>query len=80
MDRLPERIDSKFRYVLVSAARAEQLMHGAPPKLPPGKDKSTQVALREVRQDLVAWEMGPPPAPEPAPAPVPEPAAEEESN
>ncbi len=81
MDRIPERLDSKFRYVLVSACRAEQLMHGAPPKVIPGDDKATQVALREIQQDLVDWEMGRAPEPEPAAAAAaPEPETPEESS
>lgn len=65
MERIPERVDSTFRFVLISARRAEQLMRGARPKVDPGNGKPTRIALREVCEDLVDWQYGPPPAPEP---------------
>lgn len=65
-DRFPSKVDSKFRFVLVAANRAEQLMRGARPKDPAGqKRKPTRLAMDEVRHDLVEWEYGPPPQPEP---------------
>ena len=67
MLRIPTRIDSTFRYVLLSARRAEQLMRGARPKFEGGPPKPTRVALREIAEDLVEWNYGPPPAP---PTPV----------
>jgi len=72
MDRIPERVDSTFRYVLLAARRAEQLMRGARPKLEPGSSKPSRIALREVAEDLVEWDYGP------APEPVFEEAAEGE--
>ena len=68
MTNYPDRIDSKFRYVLLSATRAEQLMRGAPPKLAKPV-KPTSLGMVEVSQDLVDWDYG---LPEP-------PAAEEET-
>lgn len=64
MHRIPERVDSTFRFVLISARRAEQLMRGARPKVDASHGKLTRVALREVSEDLVDWQYGPPPAPE----------------
>lgn len=61
---LPERLDSKFRYVLVSAARAEQMMNGARPKVDSGQKKSGLVAMREIKEGLVDWDYGPAPEPE----------------
>ena len=58
MDRFPDKIDSKFRFVLVAANRAEQLMKGAPAKVEPKGRKATVVALDELKKDLVDWEMG----------------------
>lgn len=54
----PENIDSKFRFVLVAANRAEQLMRGAPAKVQPIHGKATTLALRELKQDLVPWARG----------------------
>lgn len=64
MNKIPEKIDSKFRYILVASARAEQIMRGAPPKVDPGTDKPSRVAMREVSSELVAWEFGVPEAEE----------------
>lgn len=62
------KVDSKFRFVLVAAQRAEQLMRGARPKVEAGKRKPTRVAMQEVNSDLVDWDYGPAPQPEPEPA------------
>lgn len=63
----PEKIDSKFRYVLIAASRAEQLMKGARAKVDEPGRKISRIAMQEVRDDLVAWEYGPAPEPEPEP-------------
>lgn len=57
-------VDSKFRFVLVAASRAEQLMRGARPKVEAGKRKPTRVAMDEVNHSLVDWGYGAPPQPE----------------
>lgn len=63
MERIPEKIDSKFRFVLLAAERAEQMMRGARPKIEaPGKP--TRVALQEILGEAVEWDYGPPEAPE----------------
>lgn len=61
-------MDSKFRRVLVSANRAEQLMRGARPKVEAGKRKPTRIALEEVDHQLIEWGYGPAPQPEEAEA------------
>jgi DNA-directed RNA polymerase omega subunit len=67
-DRADSKVDSKFRFVLVAAQRAEQLMRGARPKVEAGKRKPTRVAMQEVDSNLVDWDYGPAPLPEPAAA------------
>lgn len=64
MDQIPERMDSKFRFVLVAATRAEQLMRGARPKLEVRESKPTVQAMAEVTREVLAWEYGPAPEPE----------------
>jgi DNA-directed RNA polymerase omega subunit len=61
--RIPDRIDSTFRYILLSARRAEQLIRGARPKVDAGPAKPSRIAMREVSDELVEWGYGPPPAP-----------------
>lgn len=57
MDRLPEDIHSKFRFVLLAANRAEQLMRGAPPRVDPKDRKLTSVAVDEILQGAVDWSL-----------------------
>lgn len=61
MDRMPERIDSKFRFVLLAAERAEQMLRGARPKLEIPDKKATRIAMHEIANDLVEWDFGPAP-------------------
>jgi DNA-directed RNA polymerase omega subunit len=58
---MPERIDSKFRFILLAAERAERMARGAPPKLEADTRKSTQVAMDEIMHDLIEWDYGPAP-------------------
>lgn len=60
MERLPEKIDSKFRYVLLAAQRAEQMMRGAQPRIDRPGAKQTRLAMQEILEDAVSWDYGPP--------------------
>lgn len=59
-----ESMDSKFRYVLLVAQRAEQLMRGARPKIDADVSKPTTLAKDEVDRRLIEWDYGPAPQPE----------------
>lgn len=59
MQDLPEKIDSKFRFVLLSANRAEQMMRGAQPRMESENRKLTTVAMDEIMHDAVSWDYGP---------------------
>lgn len=60
MEGLPEGIESRFRYVLLVAKRAEQLIQGAQPKMRPRHFKPTRIAMEEVERNAVKWQMTPP--------------------
>lgn len=60
MEGIPDEIDSKFRFVLLAAHRAEQMMRGARPKVEVEDDrKLSLVAIQEVMEDRVDWGYGP---------------------
>ena len=56
-----QNIDSKFRLVLIAAARAERLLKGARPKMEFKSIKLSRGAMEEVLQGLVEWDYGPAP-------------------
>ena len=60
MEGLPEGIDSKFRYVLLVAKRAEQLVQGSAPKAKSKHNKPTRVAMEEIEKNQVKWQLSPP--------------------
>jgi len=66
LHNIPDRIDSKFRFVLLSAARAEQIIQGAAPKIDLSKQRTTLVAMEEIRRSAIDWDYGPAPEPEEA--------------
>lgn len=78
MERIPDKIDSKFRYVLLAAHRAEQLIRGAQPKVGKPHAKPTRTAMEEVLRSAVPWDYGPEPPPEDAGTPGVEENAETE--
>jgi DNA-directed RNA polymerase subunit K/omega len=55
MPDLPEGIDSTFRYILIAAKRAEQLIHGARARVVTRHVKPTTVALAELASADVPW-------------------------
>ena len=57
------RVDSKFRFILLAARRAEQVMRGARPKFQYRTSKVARGAMDEILGNAVAWDYGPPPAP-----------------
>ena len=65
MEKLPDRIDSKFRFVLLAAARAEQMIHGGSEKRESEGPKVTRLAMTEISTDEVEWDYGPAPEPDP---------------
>lgn len=61
MTESPEQtpqIESKFRLVHIASRRAEQLMLGARPKLETKHSKYSRIALEEVADGLVKWQLG----------------------
>ena len=52
-------MDSKYRLIIVAAKRSKQLQRGARPRIDfdPLKHKSTRIALEEVQQGKVNFEI-----------------------
>lgn len=60
MRDLPESIDSKYRFITIAAQRCEMLQKGAKPKVDEDKFyKATKVAMEEVLNDLISFEVLP---------------------
>ncbi len=66
MVHIPERIDSKYRFVLLASKRAEQLVEGAPPKADQVATKPTRQGMSEVAENRIEWDYGPAEEPEEA--------------
>ena len=63
MQKIPERIGSKYRFIIVAAERAKQLQNNAKPKLKTRSTKPAFIAMRELEADLIAYELQPQPDP-----------------
>ena len=54
MFKIPENLESKYRFVMLAALRAEQLQAGAIPRVEhPSSPKSTVIAQQEVAAGVV---------------------------
>ena len=53
----PQGIDSRFRFILVVAARARQLEKGARPLIQTPSKRATRIALAEVQAGLVPFRV-----------------------
>ena len=54
-------IDSKYRMIILAAQRSKQLQRGANPRvdMDPRKSKSTRIAMRELDEGKVDFEITP---------------------
>ena len=57
MIQIPDNIDSKYRFVILSALRARQIQGGSQPHLKEPRHKATQIAQREILQGLVQFRI-----------------------
>ena len=55
--KIPKHFDSKFRFILVAAERAKQIQNGAPRRLELDSPKPAYIAIRELEQNLVPYEV-----------------------
>ena len=55
MIEIPETIDSKYRFVILSALRARQIQSGSRPLIDDPDRKATQIAQQEVLQNLIQF-------------------------
>jgi len=56
--QIPDNIDSKYRFVILSALRARQIQGGSNPMIKEPRHKATQIAQRELIQGLVKFRVG----------------------
>jgi len=54
---IPDNIDSKYRFVILSALRARQIQSGSVLLLKEARHKATQVAQKEILQGLVKFRI-----------------------
>ena len=57
MITIPDNIDSKYRFVILSALRARQIQAGSAPMLKEPRHKATQIAQKEILQGLVKFRI-----------------------
>jgi len=65
MQKIPENIGSKYRFIIIAAERAKQLQNNARPKIKTKSTKPSYIAMREVEQGLVNFEITLPEPPNP---------------
>ena len=59
MQKIPESIGSKYRFIIVAAERAKQLQNNAKPKIKTRSTKPAFIAMKELEHDLIAFEIPP---------------------
>ena len=57
MITIPDNIDSKYRFVILSALRARQIQGGSVPLLKEARHKATQIAQKEILEGLVKFRI-----------------------
>jgi DNA-directed RNA polymerase subunit omega len=60
MQKIPESIGSKYRFIILAAERAKQLQNNAKPKIKTRSTKPAYIAMKELEQDLIAFEISVP--------------------
>jgi DNA-directed RNA polymerase omega subunit len=55
--QIPDNVDSKYRFVILSALRARQIQSGSLPLIKEPSHKATQLARKELQQNLVKFRI-----------------------
>jgi DNA-directed RNA polymerase subunit omega len=55
--RIPDNIDSKYRFVILAALRARQIQAGSMPLIRDPRHKATTIAQKELVQGLVNFRI-----------------------
>jgi DNA-directed RNA polymerase omega subunit len=55
--QIPDNVDSKYRFVILSALRARQIQSGSIPLIKEPSHKATQLARKELQQGLVKFRI-----------------------
>jgi len=59
MSKIPDSIGSKYRFIILAAERAKQLQSNARPKMKTRSIKPACIAMQEIQQDLISFEITP---------------------
>jgi DNA-directed RNA polymerase omega subunit len=63
MQKVPDSIGSKYRFIILAAERAKQLQNNAKPKIKTRSTKPAHIAMKELEADVIAFEIQPPAEP-----------------
>ncbi|MDR1728271.1 MAG: DNA-directed RNA polymerase subunit omega [Acidobacteriota bacterium] len=63
MSKIPDDIGSKYRFIILAAERAKQLQNNARPKIKTKSTKPAHIAMQEIEQKLISYEILPLPEP-----------------
>ena len=55
MQKIPDSIGSKYRFIILAAERAKQLQNNARPKIKTKSTKPAYIAMKELEQDLLSF-------------------------
>lgn len=59
MPKIPDNIGSKYRFIIIAAERAKQLQNNARPKAKVKSTKPARIAMQEVEEELINFEIMP---------------------
>jgi DNA-directed RNA polymerase subunit omega len=59
MQKIPENVGSKYRFIIIAAERAKQLQGNARPKIKAKSTKPAYIAMRELEEGVISFEIVP---------------------
>jgi DNA-directed RNA polymerase subunit omega len=59
MQKIPENVGSKYRFIIIAAERAKQLQNNARPKIKTKSTKPAHIAMKELEAGLISFEITP---------------------
>ena len=59
MQKIPESIGSKYRFIILAAERAKQLQNNAKPKIKTRSTKPAYIAMKELQAEVLSFEILP---------------------